>query len=333
MFRNLTGILKLFVPPIVVLAFKKFIKEDPNRNRPCLELSHVNGLHRLVPELSNFDFEVTEATAASLLNFYNHYIPLIRPESRNAYVRSLLAELANNSPDLAGKSKDLIAALDLADGLPDRARRLASDPKFAMELKKEITEAETAYGAPYISSDWGNPSRGASILYYFQSNPELVKGKRVLHIAPEAETRDWLRSNSQYSVLDGVPDEGTDLAADIVNIPIPDQSVEVVICHRVLEHVLDDIGAMKEFYRILAPGGLLNLSVPQSSHKAVTKEWLVQDRSHHDHVRQYGLDLVERLSSVGFTADIENWLVQQPRNELMERTAFPLRMYNAWKHQ
>jgi SAM-dependent methyltransferase len=206
---------------------------------------------------------------------------------------------------------------------------LRDDPAICVELARQAAELEEHYGADLISQPWPNPSRGAALLYYFQNNTHLCAGKDVLHIAPEPEPRAWLPKVARtYRTMDGNSAD-VDFLYDLTSIGLPDSSFDVVICHRVLEHVLDDIGAMRELHRVLRPAGLLNLSVPQATHREVTAEWVVPDESHHGHVRHYGRDLVSRLESAGFAVEVEPWLLARPRGALLTRNAYPMRMYNA----
>lgn len=50
--------------------------------------------------------------------------------------------------------------------------------------------------------------------------------------------------------------------ADITDYPTLDNSFDVIFFNHVLEHIPDDEGALREAYRILKPGGLLILGVP-----------------------------------------------------------------------
>jgi SAM-dependent methyltransferase len=302
------------------------------RTRPNLAYRHALALEDRVAELKAFGFRITPDNAEAILEFYNSYVPLIREEARRAYKRTLLARLRKAAPALAVQASKLVASFDLADGLPDRAQWLKGDPIFGEDLSQQTEAFEKAYGAKIVTESWGSPSRGASLLHYLRNHPELVTGKDVLHIAPEDELRGWLRSTtSRYTVLDGAPDEGTDIMADITEIPLPDGTFDFILCHRVLEHVLDDIGAMRELHRILRPGGTLNMSVPQAVHRQRTTEWLVPDESHDWHVRQYGQDLKSKLESVGFAVQIINWLCEQPRDQLLSIGAIPMRLYAATK--
>jgi len=65
-----------------------------------------------------------------------------------------------------------------------------------------------------------------------------------------------------YRTLDVSADYGPDIVGDIHAIPLPDASVDGVVCRSVLEHVADPAKAVGEMHRILKPGGLLFIQVP-----------------------------------------------------------------------
>ncbi len=50
--------------------------------------------------------------------------------------------------------------------------------------------------------------------------------------------------------------------ANLFELPLPDKSVDVVICLEVLEHLREDDKALEEICRILRPGGKLIMSLP-----------------------------------------------------------------------
>jgi len=54
----------------------------------------------------------------------------------------------------------------------------------------------------------------------------------------------------------------TDHVCDIISIPEPDKSFDVVLCTEVLEHVPDPVLAIEELARLVRPGGILIVTVP-----------------------------------------------------------------------
>ena len=56
-----------------------------------------------------------------------------------------------------------------------------------------------------------------------------------------------------------------DIVSDIVDIPLPENSVDAIMCTEVLEHIPDPVAALKEFSRLLKPGGYLLITAPFAS--------------------------------------------------------------------
>jgi len=55
---------------------------------------------------------------------------------------------------------------------------------------------------------------------------------------------------------------GLDIVSDITAIPEPDASFDAILCSEVFEHLPDPLLALKEFSRLLKPGGTLILTAP-----------------------------------------------------------------------
>jgi SAM-dependent methyltransferase len=75
----------------------------------------------------------------------------------------------------------------------------------------------------------------------------------------------------------------------IYAVPAADASQALVLATDVIEHVDDDIRALREVARVLAPGGYLLLTVP-----AFPSLWGLQDQRAH-HKRRYRLQPLRRL--------------------------------------
>ena len=56
-----------------------------------------------------------------------------------------------------------------------------------------------------------------------------------------------------------------DIISDILSIPLPDHSVDAIMCTEVLEHIPDPIRSIKEFSRLVKPGGYLLITAPFAS--------------------------------------------------------------------
>lgn len=135
---------------------------------------------------------------------------------------------------------------------------------------------------------------------------------KVLHIAPEQAFLKRFRkmANLEYTTLD-IESPLADIKADIRNLPLEDNSYDVIFCNHVLEHIPEDSQAMQELYRVMKPGGWGIFQVPMKYNLATTYEDFSitspAERQKHfgqyDHVRWYGLDYFDRLREAGFEVD------------------------------
>ncbi|HEY0066776.1 MAG TPA: methyltransferase domain-containing protein [Flavisolibacter sp.] len=56
-----------------------------------------------------------------------------------------------------------------------------------------------------------------------------------------------------------------DIVSDITSIPLDDHSVDAIMCTEVLEHIPDPAAAIREFSRLVKPGGYLLITAPFAS--------------------------------------------------------------------
>ena len=150
-------------------------------------------------------------------------------------------------------------------------------------------------------------------LWLFLEGTDLFddKPKKMLHIAPEKCLEPTLqtRLGENYLTADLSNPEAM-IKMDICDIQFPDQSFDVIYCSHVLEHVMDDRRAMKEFFRVLKDRGWAILNVPITSEKTFEDSSIVDPEERlkafgqEDHVRRYGPDYIDRLRESGFTVKV-----------------------------
>lgn len=85
------------------------------------------------------------------------------------------------------------------------------------------------------------------------------------------------------------------LVMSVTGIALRTESVPVIVCSEVLEHVREDEKALLEMYRVLEAGGKLILTVP------VHPRYYAYDDHYVQHERRYALrPLLRRLRKIGF---------------------------------
>ena len=139
-------------------------------------------------------------------------------------------------------------------------------------------------------------------------------GKKILHFSPEPVIFRWLSGIATVTTADlhigfyKHIDKKVEVQ-DITAMSYADDSFDLVMANHVLEHVPDDVCAMKEIFRVLKPGGDVVLQVPIGfSLSQIVEAPQIDDGAKQsalfgqcDHVRIYTLDgYLERLRLAGF---------------------------------
>ena len=314
--------------------------------RPLSRLANIQGIYlnqcrfflRRYPELADLALPLTAESAkdvfailclhvrridaaAGALDLIEEYEKCISKTTDNALRGALLAKVVKlqSARGLAHKALPLVDPADSAAAFIDQLQ----------------SEHASYYGCDLRQFDMSKARRGASIRLYYAAHTDALKSKRVLHFAPEAELRPWMVDASAklgftYETADGFV-ENVDHSVDLCDLPFEDEQFDVIINHRVLEHVIDDATALTELHRVLRPGGVLNISVPESLYLPRTADWRVPDPRVHMHIRIYGRDFPMLLMRAGFRAERCDWLFQQPPARLHAANAYPMLFYNAVK--
>ncbi len=133
------------------------------------------------------------------------------------------------------------------------------------------------------------------------------RAKKMLHIAPEKILEEKFRQTDGLDYLSGDLDSSRAMEQmDITDIPYPDETFHVIYCSHVLEHVPEDVKAMREFYRVLKTGCWALIVVPVMAEttfedpQVTTPEERKRVFGHPEHVRICGKDYKKRLEDAGF---------------------------------
>ena len=168
-------------------------------------------------------------------------------------------------------------------------------------------------------------------LYLKNETDFYTAPKKVLHIAPEQCFYGRFRKmkNLDYTTAD-LFSPLADIKMDIHDIPLEDNTFDVVFCNHVLEHVQDDQQCMRELCRVLKPGGLAIMQVPQNRNMEFTDEdpgitdpeERIKRFGQYDHVRLHGADYPDRLKNAGFKVEEVDYS-KKISSELFKRYALP----------
>jgi ubiquinone/menaquinone biosynthesis C-methylase UbiE len=152
-------------------------------------------------------------------------------------------------------------------------------------------------------------------------NPEfLIKDISVLDFSPYRCLYRKIKEESdaggrfKYQSSDISGDFIAELNLDITDTRLPDETYNLIICYHVLEHIEDDLKAMKEFFRIMKKNGYGIIQTPfkegetyEDSSKTTPEERL-KYFGQEDHVRIYSLSgLKSRLEKTGFEVEVRKY--------------------------
>lgn len=152
-------------------------------------------------------------------------------------------------------------------------------------------------------------------LWKLLKNEFLKKDLSILDFSPSRCLHRVMKKGPyKYTSSDLSGDFIADVSFDIQEINAQSDSFDLIICYHILEHIDDDILAMKELWRVLRKGGHCLVQTPFHAGPIYENPLITspEERLAHfgqmDHVRIYSKQgLKERLEDVGFQVEIREY--------------------------
>jgi SAM-dependent methyltransferase len=108
---------------------------------------------------------------------------------------------------------------------------------------------------------------GAGSVFLGDVSDAPVEGKTIYAVEPDAETLAKNRAENR-------------ICASGESIPLPDASVDAVVCEYVVEHLIEPERVLRELHRILRPGGRLVFATPNAWSYSAIATRLTSQRFH-----------------------------------------------------
>jgi len=139
---------------------------------------------------------------------------------------------------------------------------------------------------------------------------------QILDFSPSrALFRKWKKEkNVKHIASDLSGDFIADVTFDITQIPEKENTFDLIICYHILEHVIEDVKAMKELHRVLKPNGTILIQTPfkegdiYEDYNITSESERLLHFGQEDHVRIYSIEgLKNRLESAGLTVTVNQY--------------------------
>ncbi|MCU0419161.1 MAG: methyltransferase domain-containing protein [Cyclobacteriaceae bacterium] len=150
-------------------------------------------------------------------------------------------------------------------------------------------------------------------LYLREQTDFFARPQSVLHVAPEhCFLKAFEKQHGDRYITADIESPLANVKMDLHQIPFPENTFDVVLCNHVLEHVADDIQALREIHRVLRPGGYAILQVPffhpvpdTTYEDASITDPRAREKAfgQNDHVRKFGKDYAHRITRAGLVAE------------------------------
>lgn len=156
--------------------------------------------------------------------------------------------------------------------------------------------------------------RDRALQLWLRGNRREGSGARLLEVAPLGLLGPAAsRLGYEYASVDLMSSRAR-VKGDLCRLPFASRSFDVVVCFHVLEHVDDDVAAVREISRVLTDDGTAVIVVPWSPGCPTTDEDLTagpEERLRRfgqvDHVRMYGRDATSRFAAGEMDVEEVRW--------------------------
>lgn len=162
-------------------------------------------------------------------------------------------------------------------------------------------------GANYIRYNASCPICGSAerqralIEYMNQRGDFSKKGIKCLDIGPVRGFRAYFEERNYNYISIDLASGSAMIRMDITRLAFSDSTFDLIVCSHVLEHIKDDLQAIKELFRVLKSEGMCYIMVPFNKNRTNTIEYEKPNLLDPGHVRSYGLyDFMNRVKSTGF---------------------------------
>jgi len=135
----------------------------------------------------------------------------------------------------------------------------------------------------------GNGNRTRTLHLLYRVLEPITREEKALIFTSENWLPDAFFSHVERSIYLGKNH------LDVQDINRDSDSYGWISSNHVLEHVADDRSALREMYRVLAPKGTLQLTVPTPSRVFRSKDWGFADSNKMGHFRNYGAEFLNLL--------------------------------------
>lgn len=169
-------------------------------------------------------------------------------------------------------------------------------------MRRAIRDLDDRHNRGRLRAWWNrNAVLGGGWGEFLDACVDVAPGALVVDVgAGEAMLRERMPAGVRYLALDrGIGHGGWDYSAldavaDAQQLPVANESADLVICKQVLEHLPEPVAALREIARILTPGGRLLLSTNQ--------QW-PQHQAPHDYFRFTSFGLRYCCQQAGLTVE------------------------------